>query len=100
MRIYEELFILRPDAPEEEVDAYIEQLKALITSSNGTVDKVEKETMKSGVVYEAKVKGAEGQCSEIKVAEDGKLLKYKTWTNKCPSRGEMKHHDTASSAAK
>ena len=42
MRIYEELFILRPDAPEEEVDAYIEQLKALITSSNGTVDKVEK----------------------------------------------------------
>lgn len=42
MRIYEELFILRPDAPEEEVDAYIEQLKALITSSKGTVDKVEK----------------------------------------------------------
>jgi small subunit ribosomal protein S6 len=42
MRIYEELFILRPDAPEEEVDAYIEQLKALITSSKGNVDKVEK----------------------------------------------------------
>ena len=42
MRIYEELFILRPDAPEEEVDAYIEQLKALITSSKGIVDKVEK----------------------------------------------------------
>jgi len=42
MRIYEELFILRPDAPEEEVDAYIEQLKALITSSKGSVDKVEK----------------------------------------------------------
>jgi len=42
MRIYEELFILRPDAVEEEVDAYIEQIKALITSSKGTVDKVEK----------------------------------------------------------
>jgi small subunit ribosomal protein S6 len=42
MRIYEELFILRPDAVEEETDAYIEQLKALITSSKGTVDKVEK----------------------------------------------------------
>ena len=43
----------------------------------GIVDKVEKETMKCGIVYEAKVKGPEGQCSEIKVAEDGKLLKYK-----------------------
>jgi small subunit ribosomal protein S6 len=42
MRIYEELFILRPDAVEEEIDAYIEQIKALITSSKGTVDKVEK----------------------------------------------------------
>jgi small subunit ribosomal protein S6 len=42
MRIYEELFILRPDAVEEEIDAYIEQLKALIVSSKGTVDKVEK----------------------------------------------------------
>ena len=42
MRIYEELFILRPDAVEEEIDAYIEQIKALITASKGTVDKVEK----------------------------------------------------------
>lgn len=42
MRIYEELFILRPDAAEEEIDAYIEQIKALIVSSKGTVDKVEK----------------------------------------------------------
>ena len=45
----------------------------------GTVGKVEKETMKCGVVYEAKVLGPEGQCSEIKVADDGRLLKYKTW---------------------
>ena len=42
-----------------------------------TVGKVEKETMKCGVVYEAKVKGPDGACGEIKVAEDGKLLKYK-----------------------
>ena len=27
MRVYEELFILKPDAPEEEVEAYIEQIK-------------------------------------------------------------------------
>ena len=31
MRIYEELFIVRPDATEEEIDAYIEQVKGVIT---------------------------------------------------------------------
>ena len=44
----------------------------------GTVGKIEKETMKCGTVYEAKVKGPDGKNSEVKVAEDGKLLKYKT----------------------
>ena len=43
----------------------------------GTVGKIEKETMKCGTVYEAKVKGPDGKYSEVKVAEDGKLLKYK-----------------------
>jgi small subunit ribosomal protein S6 len=42
MRIYEELFIVKPDAPEEEVDAYIGQVKDLITAGKGTVDKVDK----------------------------------------------------------
>lgn len=42
MRIYEQLFIVRPDAAEEEIDAWIEQLKQLITGAGGTVDKVEK----------------------------------------------------------
>src|SRR5689334_17787203 len=42
MRVYEELFIVRPDAPEEEVDAYIGQLKDLITNGKGTVDKADK----------------------------------------------------------
>ena len=42
MRIYEQLFIVRPDAAEEEIDAYIEQLKGVISSAQGVVDKVEK----------------------------------------------------------
>jgi len=42
MRIYEELFILRPDTPEEETDQLIEQLSALITKHGGTVDKTDK----------------------------------------------------------
>lgn len=42
MRIYEELFIVRPDTPEEEIDAFVEQLTGVITADGGTVDKVEK----------------------------------------------------------
>lgn len=42
MRIYEELFIVRPDATEEEVDALVEAASQTITSGGGTVDKVEK----------------------------------------------------------
>lgn len=42
MRVYEELFIIKPDAPEEEIDAYIETLRTIITTAGGTLDKVEK----------------------------------------------------------
>jgi small subunit ribosomal protein S6 len=42
MRIYEELFIVKPDAAEEEVDQFIEQMKSVVTTSGGTVDKVDK----------------------------------------------------------
>src|ERR1700689_5454927 len=42
MRIYEELFILRPDSPEEEIDHLIEQLTTFIASQGGNVDKSEK----------------------------------------------------------
>ena len=41
MRVYEELFIVKPDAPEEEVDGFIDQIKQVITSGKGTVDKVD-----------------------------------------------------------
>ena len=42
MRIYEELFILRPDSPEEEIDHLIEQLTTYIASQGGNVDKSDK----------------------------------------------------------
>lgn len=42
MRIYEELFIVRPDATDEEIDPLIEQLKGVITQAGGTIDKTEK----------------------------------------------------------
>lgn len=42
MRIYEELFIMKPDTPEEEIDPFVDQMKNVVTDSGGTVDKVEK----------------------------------------------------------
>ena len=42
MRIYENLFIVRPDATEEEIDHLIEQMSKNVTSAGGTVDKVDK----------------------------------------------------------
>ena len=42
MRTYEELFIVKPDATEEETEQVVEQVRQLITSGGGTVDKLEK----------------------------------------------------------
>jgi small subunit ribosomal protein S6 len=42
MRVYEELFIVRPDATDEAIDPAIEQLRGVITQAGGTVDKAEK----------------------------------------------------------
>jgi small subunit ribosomal protein S6 len=42
MRIYEELFIVKPDVPEEELDAFVEQLRTQLTSAGATVDKIDK----------------------------------------------------------
>src|SRR5690242_5653206 len=42
MRIYEELFIVKPDAPEEELDALVETLRSQLTALGATVDKIEK----------------------------------------------------------
>lgn len=42
MRSYEELFITKVGAAEEEVNALLEQLSGVITESKGTVNKVDK----------------------------------------------------------
>jgi small subunit ribosomal protein S6 len=42
MRIYEELFIVRPDTLDEELDPLIDQFKGVITQAGGTIDKTEK----------------------------------------------------------
>ena len=42
MRIYEELFIVKPDATEEETEQVVEQVRSVIVSGGGAVDKVDK----------------------------------------------------------
>jgi small subunit ribosomal protein S6 len=42
MRTYEEFFIVEPDTPEEQIDAFIEQIKGIITAAGGAIDKVDK----------------------------------------------------------
>lgn len=42
MRIYEELFVLKPDATEEEVDAVYGQLESVIKQGGGKVEKTDK----------------------------------------------------------
>ena len=41
-RIYEELFIVKPDTAEEETDQFVETLRTQLTTAGATVDKVDK----------------------------------------------------------
>lgn len=41
-RIYEEMFIVRPDATDEVIDPLVEIITKEVTSKDGTVDKIEK----------------------------------------------------------
>ena len=42
MRIYEIMFIVRPEVPDEELDRIISQFDGVVTSTGGTVQKSEK----------------------------------------------------------
>ena len=42
MRIYENLFIVKPDATEEEIDHLVDQMSKSVTGTGGTIDKVDK----------------------------------------------------------
>ena len=42
MRIYENLFIVKPDATEEEIDHLVDQMSKNVTATGGTIDKVDK----------------------------------------------------------
>jgi small subunit ribosomal protein S6 len=73
MRIYEELFIVRPDATDEEVDPVIEQLRNVITQSGGTIDKTEKWGIRK-LAYRV-MKQAEGQYILLQFTANADIVK-------------------------
>ncbi len=42
MRIYESVFILRPDMPDDEVDKFIGQMESVVTGNGGAIQKTDK----------------------------------------------------------
>jgi small subunit ribosomal protein S6 len=73
MRIYEELFIVRPDATDEQIDPAIEQLKGVITQAGGTVEKAEKWGVRR-LAYRV-MKFAEGQYVLLQFTADATVVK-------------------------
>ena len=73
MRVYEELFIIKPDTPEEEVDAYIGQIKELIVTGKGSVEKAEKWGVRK-LAYRV-AKQNEGQYVLLQFSAEGDLVK-------------------------
>ncbi len=73
MRIYEELFIVRPDITEEEVDTMVEQVRSTVTGGGGTIDKVEKWGVRK-LAYRVE-KRAEGYYVLVQFSSDAGLVK-------------------------
>lgn len=73
MRIYEELFIVRADATEEEVEPVIDLVKGVITQAGGTIDKTEKWGTRK-LAYRVK-KQSEGQYILVQFSAGAETVK-------------------------
>src|SRR5215467_14715774 len=73
MRTYEIMFIVNPNAPEEEVDKINSQVGGIITSGGGKVDKIEK-MGKRRLAYEVD-KHREGYYVLFVIVANGEIVK-------------------------
>ena len=73
MRIYEELFIVRPDATDEEIDPLLDQLRTVITKEKGTIDKLDKWGVRK-LAYRVK-KRAEGYYILVQFSSNPETVK-------------------------
>lgn len=69
MRIYELIFIVKPDLPEEEVDQAVAMVEEAITSGGGTIDKTDR-WGKKRLAYKVQ-KYADGIYTLIQYSVDG-----------------------------
>jgi small subunit ribosomal protein S6 len=72
MRVYEELFIVKPDTPEEEVEGFVEQIKSIITGGGGAIDKIDKWGVRK-LAYRVQ-KFAEGNYTLIQFSSSPELV--------------------------
>ena len=73
MRIYEELFIVDPDASEEEIDSLVGQVEGVVKDADGAIDKVDK-WGKRKLAYRIK-KHEEGYYVLIQFSSDAEAVK-------------------------
>ena len=73
MRIYEELFIVDPNAEDDEIDAVIAQAEGIITEAGGKIDKVDK-WGKRRLAYQVK-KRAEGFYVLMQFSADAQIVR-------------------------
>lgn len=73
MRIYEELFIVKPDATDELIDPLIEQLTGVITKGKGAIEKIDKWGVRK-LAYRVK-KFAEGYYILIRFSTTAETVK-------------------------
>ena len=90
MRVYEELFIVKPDAPEEEVDGFVGQIKDLIAAGKGTVDKADKWGVRK-LAYRVQ-KYNEGIYILIQFAAPSDLVKEVERRMRVTDIGDQVHH--------
>lgn len=72
-RIYEELFIIRPDATDEEINPIVEQVRSVITTAGGTIDKEERWGIRK-LAYRVQ-KRAEGYYVLLQFTTDAKTVR-------------------------
>lgn len=68
MRIYEELFIVDPNATDEQIDSVTAQIEGVVKDANGTIDKIDKWGVRK-LAYRVK-KRDEGQYVLVQFSAD------------------------------
>lgn len=73
MRIYEELFIVDPNATDEQIDSVTAQIEGVVTDAGGTIDKIDKWGVRK-LAYRVK-KREEGQYVLVQFSAEASVVR-------------------------